>query len=86
MEAKFYEKEDKQGIKRYKVEIKTQHLGRLRQVKCRLEIMPLSLPKGTDTIRKVQFIQQQGDGITLASVVRHLQDLLEHEYSITTGF
>jgi hypothetical protein len=68
------------------VEIKTQHLGKLRQVKCRLEIMPLTLRKGTDAIRKVQFIQQQGDGITLASVVRHLQDLLEHEYPITTGF
>lgn len=41
--------------------------------------------------RVVQFTQQQGDGIILASVVRHLQSLLEQEYptnasSATAGF
>ncbi|CAO3600529.1 unnamed protein product [Absidia cylindrospora] len=94
VEAKFYEKTDKQGVKRYKAEIKTKHLGKTRQVKCRMEIMnPTSPSHTTENVlsRVVQFTQQQGDGIILASVVRHLQSLLDQEYptntsSITAGF
>ncbi|ORZ15847.1 hypothetical protein BCR42DRAFT_451768 [Absidia repens] len=94
VEAKFYEKLDKQGVKRYKAEIKTKHLGKTRQVKCRMEIMNPTSASHTDESalsRVVQFTQQQGDGIILASVVRHLQSLLDQEYptntsSITAGF
>lgn len=88
MEAKFYEKDDKQGIKRYKAEIKTTHLGKTRQVKCRLEIMQSKIDSSS---RLVQFTQQQGDGAVITSVVHHLQQLLDQGYptassAITAGF
>ncbi|KAI9304917.1 hypothetical protein BJ944DRAFT_277982 [Cunninghamella echinulata] len=95
VEAKLYEKEDKQGNIRYKAEIKAKHFGKTRQVKCRLDIMemPAHLQEnphlGPSSL--VQFTQQQGDGIVLSSVVRQLQYLLEKEYpsmssTITAGF
>ncbi|CAO3649507.1 unnamed protein product [Cunninghamella blakesleeana] len=95
VEAKLYEKEDKQGNKRYKAEIKTKQFGKSRQVKCRLDIMqmPTHLEENPHLgpCSLVQFTQQQGDGIVLSSVVRQLQYLLEKEYptmssTITAGF
>ncbi|KAI8086385.1 uncharacterized protein BX664DRAFT_282272 [Halteromyces radiatus] len=90
VEAKFYEKDDKQGIKRYKADIKSKHLGKTRQVKCRLEILEPST-KADSSSRLIRFTQQQGDGVVLASVVRNIQYLLEQEYptmssAITAGF
>ncbi|KAI8065429.1 hypothetical protein BC940DRAFT_258943 [Gongronella butleri] len=76
-EAKFYEKEDKHGLKRYKAEIKVHHQGKVRQVKCRLEILPVH---DSPSSRVVRFTQQQGDAVVLASVIRQLHFQLNQDY------
>ncbi|KAI8339439.1 kinase-like domain-containing protein [Chlamydoabsidia padenii] len=79
-------------FKQPKAEIKTTHLGKTRQVKCRLEIMHSNSAHNIDrSSRLVQFTQQQGDGTVMTSVIRQLQRLLDQEYpttssAITAGF
>ncbi|KAI8370570.1 uncharacterized protein BYT42DRAFT_617113 [Radiomyces spectabilis] len=71
IEARFYEKCDKQGVSRFKAEIKTAK----RQVKCRMEFLVHT------NYTCVQFTQQQGDGVLLASTVRQLQDTMLNNMS-----
>ncbi|KAL0089474.1 kinase-like domain-containing protein [Phycomyces blakesleeanus] len=79
VEVRSYEKKDKAGIVRYKAEMKTKGQdGKLRQVKCRIDFTPT--PDGLQS--NVQFTQQQGDALLLASTVRQLQDYVEKEQGV----
>ncbi|CDH53197.1 camk camkl gin4 protein kinase [Lichtheimia corymbifera JMRC:FSU:9682] len=78
-EARLYEKTDKYGA-RYKVEIKQKTGGKVRQVKCRMDFIPSSVQE-----TRVQFTQQQGDALFLASILRQVQEYLENDTSSSTA-
>ena len=80
-DARLYEKTDKYGT-RYKIEIKSkiQSGSKLRQVKCRMDF----LPSVDQTTTRVQFTQQQGDALFLASSVKQVQELFEQETALPT--
>ncbi|KAI7864862.1 hypothetical protein BDF14DRAFT_1987116 [Spinellus fusiger] len=76
IEIRFYQKNDKSGITRYKTEIKTKSQeGKIRQVKCRIDFVPIT----DSSFCTVQFTQQQGDALLLISTVKQLQKCLEKE-------
>ncbi|KAI8144169.1 kinase-like domain-containing protein [Fennellomyces sp. T-0311] len=79
-DARLYEKTDKYGT-RYKIEIKSKlQTGKSRQVKCRMDF----LPSVDQAFTRVQFTQQQGDALFLASIVRQVQEQLEQETALPT--
>ncbi|KAG0167242.1 hypothetical protein DFQ28_005948 [Apophysomyces sp. BC1034] len=77
-ETRIYEKHDKYGAARYKIEIRSHpEGGKIRQVKCRVDFVTTIEQAQTSV---VQFTQQQGDAMLLASIVRQLHTAMEKEY------
>ncbi|ORX51995.1 Pkinase-domain-containing protein [Hesseltinella vesiculosa] len=64
-------------FKQPKVEMKVDHQGKTRQVKCRVEILALHDNRMSKLVR---FTQQQGDGVVLSSILRQLHYQLGKEY------
>ncbi|KAF7732339.1 hypothetical protein EC973_005235 [Apophysomyces ossiformis] len=84
VDARIYEKCDKYGSTRYKIEIRSTHEGqslivgdKVRQMKCRVDFVTTIEQTQTSV---VQFTQQQGDAVLLASIVRQLHTAMEKEY------
>ncbi|KAI8968362.1 hypothetical protein BDF20DRAFT_177117 [Mycotypha africana] len=79
VEARFYEKSDRAGTTRYKVEIlwKPPHgTGKLRQVKCRIEL--LMMPDAHCCL--VQLTQQQGDALVLSTTMQQMEEAMTKEF------
>ncbi|KAJ8657249.1 hypothetical protein O0I10_007065 [Lichtheimia ornata] len=79
-ESRLYEKNDKHGV-RYKAEIRKSQGGKSRIVKSRMEI----LVSHHQRCARIQFTQQQGDGILLTSIIKEAQHIFDkrHHEKIT---
>ncbi|KAI9312164.1 hypothetical protein BX666DRAFT_2161655 [Dichotomocladium elegans] len=82
-EVRLYEKSDKAGGTRYKVEIKqkSQRTSKVRQVKCRMDFHP---PSVDQIYTRIHFTQQQGDALFLTSIAKQVQEYINQDTVIQT--
>ncbi|CAO3670236.1 unnamed protein product [Umbelopsis ramanniana] len=87
MDAKLQTRLDRDGHTRYRGEVRIVNGDKTNKVKFKLEFVVCSVMEGHRKLFRVDFIQQQGDALTLAAITKNIQLTLDRRGSCSmSGF